>query len=124
MEAGNFNAVSPQTMREVLEEVTAQRAQWGKQQHCPFEWLAILSEELGKTARAMVKERFEGGEAIVLTHELKPAGTKSWRAVTRTHLVNVAAVALSWLDQTEQTAEHKIAIRPLTPLVLDMRSGG
>lgn len=49
----------------VLAERTRQDAKWGEQNHDPFIWLAILSEEVGETSQAALHMRFGGPEGSV-----------------------------------------------------------
>jgi NTP pyrophosphatase (non-canonical NTP hydrolase) len=69
----------------ILEERKRQNEKWGKQEHNPFVWFAILSEEVGELAEACLHDSF-GGHA---------AGT------LRAELVQVAAVAVQWLEAIE-----------------------
>lgn len=65
-----------------------QYAKWGEQNHDPYTWLAILGEEHGELAQAILHDTF-GGNA---------AGTM------RKELVEVAAVAVQWLEYLERQA--------------------
>jgi hypothetical protein len=40
---------------EVLQERLRQEAKWGAQSHAPERWLAILTEEVGEVARAILE---------------------------------------------------------------------
>lgn len=75
-------AAALRALREVQEERQRQDAKWGEQNHDDYRWLAILTEEVGELAQAMLHSQF-GGEH---------AGTE------RTELVQVAAVAVQWLE--------------------------
>lgn len=46
---------STEALRDVIAERVAQDAKWGEQNHDPYKWLAILSEEVGEVAEAMLK---------------------------------------------------------------------
>ena len=72
--AAVFEAVALERLR--------QEMKWGQQNHDPYRWLAILSEEIGEAAQAALHDEF-GGRA---------AGT------LRDELVQVAAVAISWIE--------------------------
>jgi NTP pyrophosphatase (non-canonical NTP hydrolase) len=62
----------------ILAERERQDAKWGSQRHlAPLVWLAVLTEEIGEVAKA------------ILEHE--PSGV-------RDELVQVAAVAVAWLS--------------------------
>jgi hypothetical protein len=54
-----------------------QRARWGLENHNPFYWIAILSEECGKLSQALLKSNGD---------------------LAKDKLVSVAAVCCSWLD--------------------------
>lgn len=64
-------------LQEIMEERASQDAKWGVQDHNDLYWLCILMEEVGETA----KEALEGTPQSC-----------------RKELVQVAAVALSWLE--------------------------
>lgn len=70
-----------QAFVEISDEMSRQLATWGLQNHDPFAYLAILTEEVGEAAQAAVKARFESGVLDRLDEEL----------------VQVAAVAVSAL---------------------------
>lgn len=74
------NAV--RVMHEIQEERQRQDAKWGEQNHDDTWWLAILMEEVGELAQAMLHSSFGGPHA----------GTE------RTELTQVAAVAVQWLE--------------------------
>lgn len=78
--------VNGRTLRAVLDERYRQDTKWGEQNHDDFTWLAILAEEVGELAQAILHDRFGG----------KAAGT------AYTELVHVAAVAVQWLDCIER----------------------
>ena len=67
-------------------ERVRQDAKWGEQNHTDEWWSAILHEETGELAQAILHDRFGG----------KAAGT------TKAELVQVAAVAFSWLEAIER----------------------
>jgi len=69
-------------MREIQEERQRQDEKWGEQNHDDTWWLAILMEEVGELAQAMLHSSFGGPHA----------GTE------RTELTQVAAVAVQWLE--------------------------
>ena len=69
-------------LNELLQERKRQDAKWGEQNHDDYHWLAILMEEIGEVSQAMLHSRFGGPHA----------GTE------RTELVQVAAVAVQWLE--------------------------
>lgn len=46
-------------IEKVLAEDLKQFNKWGVQQHDPYRWLAILVEEVGELAQAILKNEFE-----------------------------------------------------------------
>jgi NTP pyrophosphatase (non-canonical NTP hydrolase) len=54
--------ISPLTMSAVTAEAMAQDAKWGEQNHEPEVWLAILTEEVGELAQAMLADRFDAAD--------------------------------------------------------------
>jgi NTP pyrophosphatase (non-canonical NTP hydrolase) len=73
-------------MIEAIESVLAERARqdqkWGEQNHNPFIFLAVLTEEVGELSQAALHARFGG-----------PAGNSM-----RIEAVHVAAVALAIVE--------------------------
>lgn len=67
--------------RKVLEERVRQDDKWGVQDHDDKRWLAILAEEFGESARAILER---DGKAL------------------DEELVHVAAVAFAWLESRER----------------------
>ena len=67
---------------DVRMERDRQDAKWGEQDHDPFTWLVILTEEVGETAKGALKAHFGG-------HSL---------AEYREEMVQVAAVAVAALE--------------------------
>ena len=69
-------------MRAILDQIAKERERqdikWGQQNHENGYWLAILMEEVGEVAKAIV----EG----------------SGPSTVRTELIHVAAVCVSWLE--------------------------
>jgi NTP pyrophosphatase (non-canonical NTP hydrolase) len=69
-------------LADILAERDRQDAKWGEQNHDPFTYLAILSEEIGEFAQAALHLRF-GGEA---------------QSKFRDEAIHVAAVALAIVE--------------------------
>lgn len=67
---------------DVLKERLRQDEKWGEQNHLPETWLAILMEEMGETAQAVLHAR---------------DGAIRWEHY-RNELVQTAAVALAALE--------------------------
>lgn len=74
---------------EIAAERTLQDAKWGEQNHADFPWLAILTEEVGEVAQAALHDVFGGSHAGTLRHEL----------------MQVAAVAVGWLECIDRRRE-------------------
>jgi NTP pyrophosphatase (non-canonical NTP hydrolase) len=68
---------------DVLAERVRQERKWGEQNHDPFVYGAILSEEVGEAAQAALKAGGEGGKTL---------------ADLRVELVQVAAVAVAFIE--------------------------
>lgn len=67
---------------EILNERKKQDIKWGQQNHNNATWNLILSEEVGEVAKSILEARF--GNARL--------------EETREELIQVAAVALAWLE--------------------------
>jgi NTP pyrophosphatase (non-canonical NTP hydrolase) len=74
---------------DILAERRRQNEKWGVQEHNPFVWFAILSEEVGELAQACLHDEF-GGKA---------------KGALKAELVQVAAVAIQWLEAMERNAD-------------------
>lgn len=78
-------------IKDVMAERALQDAKWGVQDHDPFVWSAILSEECGEFAQAALHKRFGGPCSQNL----------------RIEAIQVAAVAVAiieYLDRSERGA--------------------
>lgn len=69
---------------DIIAERSAQEAQWGVQRHPHWKWYYILMEEVGEVAKALNEE----------------VPTSSIRA----ELVQVAAVAVTWIQHLDEDA--------------------
>lgn len=74
--------VASQAFALIRDERTKQNEKWGEQNHDSYRWLAILSEEVGEVAQAILHDEF-GGRA---------AGT------AKEELIQTAAVAVQWIE--------------------------
>ena len=86
------NALLPLDLNILIDLAHERRRQdekWGEQNHKDEIWLAILSEEIGEVSQALLHNKFGG------TH----AGT------LREELIQVAAVAIQWLDCIDRNGE-------------------
>jgi NTP pyrophosphatase (non-canonical NTP hydrolase) len=80
-----------ETMERALTAVSIERRaqieQWGDQSgHPDTTWLAILTEEVGEAAQAVLHDKFGG----------KAAGELRWE------LIQVAAVAVAWIEAIDK----------------------
>ena len=66
----------------IREERKLQNKKWGEQNHDDYRWLAILTEEVGELAEAILHDEF-GGKA---------------KGHAYTELLHVASVAVQWLE--------------------------
>lgn len=79
-------------LQSVMEERIRQDRKWGNQDHLSNEiWLAILTEEVGETAKTLL-------EYSDLMHS---------RELLRGEVVQVCAVALAWLEKLEREEQHE-----------------
>jgi NTP pyrophosphatase (non-canonical NTP hydrolase) len=62
-----------------------QDAKWGEQNHDDYTWLAILAEEIGESAQAVLHDTFGGSASGTLRGEL----------------IQAAAVLVAWLENIE-----------------------
>ncbi len=71
-----------QVLADVATERARQEAKWGEQNHDDFIYSAILGEEVGEAAQAVLHDKFGGKSAGTLEEEL----------------IQVAAVAVAWVE--------------------------
>lgn len=72
--------------KEIMDEREIQNLEWGKQDHSPMEWLAILGEEVGEANKAALEAHFK---------EHYPKG--NWENY-RKELIQVAAVTVAMIE--------------------------
>ncbi len=85
-------------VQKILSERTRQDVKWGEQNHTDLGWLAILTEEVGEVARCNCHTSL--GEAEEQFKEM-------WEESTDDELVQVAAVALAWLECRARRREQQ-----------------
>lgn len=89
----NIEGMNYERLKKALNAVgwerEAQFAKWGEQSLNNYQWLAVLTEEVGELAQAALHDEFGG----------KAAGT------LRDELIQVAAVAVQWLEMLEVSDE-------------------
>lgn len=73
-------------VNDIFAERKRQDTKWGEQNHDDYRWLAILTEEVGELAQAVLHDEFGG----------KAAGT------AETELLHVAAVSAQWLEHFQR----------------------
>lgn len=69
-------------LKRVVDERVRQDKKWGKQDHSPIEWLAVLAEEVGEYSQEVLREGFAGVKDKNLPYEM----------------VQVAAVAVACIE--------------------------
>lgn len=89
----------PHRLMNALEKISRERfnqqQEWGNQSaHPDAVWFAILAEEVGEVAQALLHDEFGG----------KAAGT------LEAELIQVAAVATAWLEAIEQRGISKLGL--------------
>lgn len=82
----------PSCHASILAERVRQDQKWGEQNHPPIEWLAILTEEVGELAKEVNEHRWRE----------RPDSLAKLRA----ELVQVAAVAVAWLECLDRAAKE------------------
>ena len=87
----NIEGMDYERLKRALNEVGWERemqfVKWGDQNLNNYQWLAVLTEEVGELAQAALHDEFGG----------KAAGT------LRDELIQVAAVAVQWLEMLEES---------------------
>jgi len=73
-------------IQDVLAERERQDAEWGEQNHTSVWWHAILSEEVGEVAKAVLEAQFAGGSVETI----------------RAEMVQVAAVAIAAIESIDR----------------------
>lgn len=81
--------ISDPVMARILMEGLAQDHKWGEQNHEPEIWLAILTEEVGELAQAMLADRFADTE---------PGMHDSHHESMETEAIQIAAVAAQFAE--------------------------
>lgn len=84
---------SGNAFRRVANQIRAERAaqdqKWGVQDHDALYWLAILTEEVGETAKAIIDP---------------PHGQERLTDEARVELIQVAAVCVAWLEADDRAS--------------------
>ncbi len=82
---------------EVMAEQINQTAKFGQQNHAPFTYLSILTEEVGEAAQA-ANDAYDFNDDKFTVRKLKKY---------RAELVQVAAVAISMIETLDRQVEGK-----------------
>ena len=85
---------------EILGEREAQDDKWGEQNHPGSMWLAILTEEVGEAAKALLENFNSPPLPSKYGDEARdPAGLRS-------ELIQVAAVATAWVEAIDRAYDN------------------
>jgi len=82
--------ISDLTLQAVRAEGILQDHKWGEQNHDPAVWLAILAEEVGELAQAILADRFDRG------HDIKMHDSR-YESMEK-EAIQVAAVAAQFIE--------------------------
>lgn len=82
--------ISDLTLDAIQAEGFSQDRKWGEQNHEPEIWLAILTEEVGELAQAMLAARFDSGRDVKM-HD-------SHHVSMEIEAIQVAAVAAHFVE--------------------------
>ncbi len=85
--------ISDRTLHNINAEAIRQDGKWGEQNHDPSVWLAILTEEVGELAQAMLADKFAGTD---------PGMHDSHHVGMETEAIQVAAVAAQFVEYLER----------------------
>lgn len=86
----NLSVTTDRVLQEVLAERVRQDEKWGEQNGHDFEWVSIMTEEVGEAAQAANEANF------------KSSKTRGDYAHLREELVQVAAVAVAWIEAIDR----------------------
>ena len=68
-----------QVIKEINEQLARQLTKWGEQNHLPFAWIAILTEEVGEVCQAALKGDAENyREELIHVLAVAIAQLESW----------------------------------------------
>jgi NTP pyrophosphatase (non-canonical NTP hydrolase) len=102
--------ITERVLVEVGWERERQDAKWGEQNHDLPTYLAILTEEVGEVAEAVLEHRFPGQAEKYSAVEVETARL----CVVRDELVQVAAVAVAMIERVDRMLAPLVEIPPST----------
>jgi len=82
-----------QALLDIIAERVKQDKKWGERYHGPFPWLAILMEEVGELAKAMLIAQSVDGE------------TNGGLDEVREEAIHVAAVAITFVECLDRSVK-------------------
>lgn len=80
---------------EILDEMARQEQIWGKQHHTPEYWLAIVMEEIGEAAMAI----------LAADHNANSKTTSFHKDNTREELIQTAACIIHWIQDIDESCK-------------------
>ncbi len=93
-EHSSYTLLHPLTTVAVLTDVRHERcvqdSRWGEQNHDPATWLAVLTEEVGELAQAVLADRYGRDD-----HNSRQMGM-------RAEAVQIAAVAIAFVEYLDR----------------------
>lgn len=104
----NPSIVTDKVLQEVLAERVRQDEKWGEQNHPDGTGISPEQQKLADQARAVCQQVFAEGRgdwAHVLFEEVREALAESSPASLRAELVQVAAVAVAWIEAIDRRTE-------------------
>jgi hypothetical protein len=107
--------------RDVIAERWNQLRKWGVQHH-PDGTGKAGAEKVRDDIRWLVDEKFKAGEGTwldILTEEFYEAAAETDPALLRAELVQVAAVAVAWVEDLDSRAIARVREWLLTPVGVD-----
>ncbi len=71
--------IDPRILNDIIQELERQEAKWGKQNHLPLYWIAVLVEEVGEVCQAVLKGDAENyREELIQVIAVAVAQLLSW----------------------------------------------
>lgn len=100
-------------MVEVLTEMNRQFEKWGEQNHSDYYWNGILMEEVGEASKALIENALRNYVGAVTIDKDGPSKVnvvvdRPMNSQLRKELVQVAAVAMSWIESMDRREEKLV----------------